>query len=395
MAKSLQERTKQVFFMPWIGIKAAIRIEKCEVWPFTPAELATRISNTELQTHLQRYFDCYVDHSGSPVKTVAVCFYEGRNFTRLRDSEAANVQFVADIIMLSAIAKELRAYYCLNNNVIPPSSDRFQLLTQMFTPGDDNVAVSSGKCISGGWRIGDIKFSRPWCLGGAFLALDEGLIEAFNIVFSKDFPKADREKLRKSLEWFRLARTESEAVTEESKIVMMATALEIILDVPETEVSKQFAIARWLDANCSYSASIRRLWKGQPPAEHSLLGHWSRSFYACRNKIVHGSIPSTLLHTTNNGKNIPHLDIAALVFWECIVRKLYDRGAFKEVHELIEATLPTEEAGVDDQMKQLLMNLFHFGRVHRAFGWLPPLLNQTNLKITGERPVNRHDKTSE
>lgn len=362
---STEQRTKQIWFLPWADIDTALSLGKVEIWPLSSRELKARYG-AEVAAQLDKYFACYVDHAGKPVSTIAVCSVGNRGVSRISEPEETNLRFVVDILAFCTIVGGYRQF--LNNPYVGhASADRFQLISQNFKPGVDDFAVSSGRTTSGGWKIDQIKFPQPWCIGGPSQGPDEELFKGFEIVFGKGYPADDRRRLARSLEWFRMAQTDAPEVSSNNKVVMLATAIECLLAVPKETENKQLAIAEWMDDNCTYSDSLKKLWTGSSGKEHSAIGHWARSFYDLRNSIVHGEKERTLIVETPDRRKLNHLHIASLVFWECVSRKLFNAGAFPSIHEALELFEH------QDERKHMLSSLLKVSDVHRKLGWLPSL----------------------
>jgi len=360
-------RAKQVWFLPWADLKEPLNLGKCSIWPVNSDSLAEHFE-PDVSTHLANYFRSYVDHGGNPVNTIAVCSYSNRGVSRMREDEIADLKLVVDILSFCVISKGYRVFLRNKQNQ-HASADRFKLICQSFIPGNNWLAVSSGRTLSGGWTIGQITFSRPWCVGGPFQKVDQRLFDAFEPLFAKGFDKDSKARFAKSLEWFRLAQTDSEDVSPENKIVMLATAIESLLAVPKDFPNKQLWIARWLDENCTYSASIKKTWRGADPGEHSAIGYWARSFYDLRNSIVHGDTARTLWYASDAGTRLGHLHVATLVYWECLTRKLFQAGSFADVRKIADG-ISLED---NDDRRHILMTLLDASDIHRALGWLPTL----------------------
>jgi hypothetical protein len=139
----------------------------------------------------------------------------------------------------------------------PPSADRYELLTQNFQRGNNHLSIQTGSLLSSGWRIGDISFPMPWCLGGSNGSPNATFIRGFGRVFGKGIPKDFRDRLFRALEWFRLAHTESDKVSTVSKVVMMATAFEIILNLPNVG-DKSGHFADELEKRCAITRSLQQ-----------------------------------------------------------------------------------------------------------------------------------------
>ena len=280
-------------------------------------------------------------------------------------------------LVFSAICPMTKSAVCADNRSIsPPSADRYQLMGQNFIPGDDHITVQSGNTLHGGWKIGRITFPQPWHLGGNFGVPRDELIQGFDKAFAKDFPSPIRDRWFRSLEWFRLAHTETDEISIFSKIVMMATAFEILVQVPNIPNKKEW-LAKELIKRCASSKSLKatRIDSKGKKYRYPKIAWWAWDFYNLRNKIVHGdSIPYKLLkYKVRNKKWLTHLIVADLIFWECLTRELYIQKCIgdhikKEVLPNWQALFPKEPPEALENL--LIPSMLGFNEIHRELGWL-------------------------
>lgn len=368
----------QIWFMPWAGLTSELQLGPITFWPYKTAA-KTKISNKSIRDHLDRYFACYVDHKGLSVETITVCSHGVSDFRGLTDRESLETRSAVDALIFSIISSGIKNAVCIDNRSMgPPSADRYQLLVQNFQPGSDDISVQAGSLHSGGWKIGAISFPKPWHMGGSSDRPDQELVQGFDKTFKKGFPSSLRSRLFRSLEWFRYTHTESDEVPTVAKIVMMATAFEIILDVPNVQ-NKSDWIAKELENKCTDHRSLRQIRKDRKGGKlnRSKLGWWAWDFYKLRNAIVHGdSIKPKLLQYRSIVKDwLSQLIVADLVFWEYVSRELYSRkcigGNARACSTHLDKLFPNEPAGTTERS---IANWFlGFDEVHQSLGWLPRL----------------------
>jgi len=203
----------QISFLPWAGLKKSIKVGSVTFWPYY-IEADQRVSDPKIKAHLDKYFKSYVDNQGEPLDTITVCSHGDVDFRGLNDSEYRDLRNAVDILIFAATAPQTKRAVCANNySWGPPSADVFELVNQNFHPGSDHIAVKAGSLLSGGWKIGDITFPKPWATGGTLWSLEEELIEGFDKCFSTGFPGDVRERLFRSLDWFRMAHVEGGQVS--------------------------------------------------------------------------------------------------------------------------------------------------------------------------------------
>ena len=360
----------QVSFMPWTGLRKAFTVGPIAFWSY-PEDATVRISDQEMRSYLDRYFKSYVDNTGQPVQSIVVCSYGDSYFRTLNAVEYEDLRNCCDILVFVTIAPQVRsAISGMKKTLGPPSSDAFELVTQNFELNSDDIHVRAGTRTSAGWRIGEITFSKPWSVGGSFGTPNEALITAFHKSFDPGFPKDLRDRLFRALEWFRLAHTENEQISEPSKIVMMATAFEILLQFPRNGKRKHFV--KYMETNIASPEFNKgaRVHEGKT-IEFSLAGCWAWDFYELRSKIVHGDpiLGSDLVFRDW----ITHSIVADLVLLECMERDfLANRCIGDNVYSCLEKVASTAP---EDEKREIFQSLTRwflgFSQVHRVLGWLP------------------------
>lgn len=364
----------QISFLPWADLKDEFKIGPIIFWPFSQVE--KKIQNKSIKEHLIKYFKSYVDRKGKPIEKIVVCSYQDIDFRPLSDEEYNRLRSAVDILVFCSIAPQTKNAICANNySMRPPSTEVFQLITQNFQPGNDYIAVKAGSLLSGGWKIGEVTFPEPWAIGGPFRTLDKELIQGFDKMFDAEFPDDVRERVFRSLQWFRMSHVESDEVSMLSKVVMMATAFEILLQVPNIPNKKKW-IADKIErriSNSDFLMEIRKDSKGNNQI-YSKVAWWSWDFYELRNSIVHGDhIEAKRLRYSAPDKDwLSHLIIADLVFWECVKRELFEQKCIgNNVYSCArewDKAFPNESQGTSiEPLSRLFLG---FNDVHRALGWV-------------------------
>jgi len=360
----------QISFLPWVGdkIKESIKLGSVTFWPYF-AEANQRINDPKVKACLDKFFRSYKDLQEKPVNTIIMCSSDDKDFHQLAENECNDLRNAVDALVFSAIAPQIVSAVCQKNNPSgrfhPPSSNIFELLTFNLSLDDNYFYVNTSQGI---WEIGKIIFHKPLAMGGTMWKLDEKLIKGFDRCFlDKDWSN-ERERLFRSLEWFRLAHVEGSQVSDFSKIVMMATAFEILFDLPREGKRREFV--NYIEKNIA-SIDFRRLRQAINEKEEnwSLAGWWAWDFYDLRSRIVHGNSvsPSDLKYKGE----ISHLIVADLVFWECIKRELFKHKCIgdkiRSSPKKIDKTLSSESEEVNTSFVEYALG---FDCVHKALGWL-------------------------
>lgn len=366
---NLMSDNLQISFLPWVEFKESISLGPITFWPYY-IKANRRVSDQQIKKHLDKYFKSYVDHKGKPVNTITVCSHDEIDFRCLNSHENQDIRYAVDAVIFATIAPIIKMAVCANNRSwAPPSSNVFELITQYFEPGSDDIAVKVGRLTSGGWKIGEITFPKPWATSGAFESADKELIKGFDNCFSSGFSMDVRDRLFRSIEWFRMAHTEIDQVSEFSKIVMITTAFEILLQFPKWDKRNYFIdyMEKHI-ASDKFNKETRTANNGKRTL--SLAGWWANDFYELRNRIVHGDqIPSSDLIYKHW---ITHLIVADLVFWECLKRELFKYKCLGDKvyseADRFDKMFPDEPQGTSIEL--LARWLLGFNDVHKALGWI-------------------------
>jgi len=372
-----EPRIVEFSFMPWAGLRNATRVGPVEFWPFW--HLADqRVPDRHLREQLECYFKCYVDHRGKPVDSVTMCRLNEIDFFERDATDREIVRAAADALVFAALAPSIHGAVTANNRSMGPAgADKYQLITQRLRVGDDSIAVQAGKVHHGGLKIGQVTFPRPWEVAAGFDMPNTMLAEAFDSLFGACFCKAHRERLLRSLEWFRPAHTESDQVSPLSKVVMMATAFEVLLDVPNTSGKKRF-IARKLEKKLARESSVAETrCRGGKQHTYTKIAWWGWDFYELRNRIVHGDSVSVdeLRYAAPDRDWLTHLIVADLVLYEYVMWELYGSGCLDStIGQLIgKCAAEFDKAFPGEAPAETYVARAWLGSddMHRALGWLP------------------------
>lgn len=365
---------KQVSFLPWFNLHKIVKLGPITFWPYYK-ETFQRICDSEIKAHLDKYFKCYIDHAAKPVDTITICSYNNLDFSPLSDTEYQQLRNAVDALLFASIVPQVERGVCNNNQSWgPPSANIFELVTQNFQPGDDNVAVQAGSLKSVGWRMQDITFAKPWAKGGAPSSPNEALLKEFEVCFSNNHLYSLSQRVFRSLEWFRFSHIEGGDISTLSKLVMMSTAFEILLQFPPDSKRNFFVkVMEEKIATDKYLKDNRTGNKGKTYT-HSLAGWWAWDYYEIRNQIVHGDPISTDRLIYKDW--ITHLIVADLVFLQFMQQELLNHKCFDDdlqseetnVDKILDKLFPDEPQG--RTIRKLPKRIIEFGEAHRSLGWL-------------------------
>jgi len=368
-----------ISFLPWAELKESVKIGPITFWPYFGEDNQNKIADPEIKASLNKLFDSFVDNQGKPVETITICSYNNDNLYELTDSKYKILREVVDILIFSFIASATKIIVSNRNHGggwLPPTADTFELFSFRLPDSlQDNfisfqIDYSIGPSINV-YEIGNFKLPKPYTTGGPlWLGFYEKLIDGFDNFFSHKFHEEDeRNRLFRSLEWFRLAH-ENAQFSKLSKIVMMATAFEILLKFGK---EKKEDFVKYMENNIASDHFLKdtRTDKKEKHYTYSLAGWWAWDFYNLRNHIVHGDNISAeeLIY---NKDPISHLVVADLVFSECIIQKLIDYNCIgNDIHssEVLNNLYQNNESK-DKCIESWIKWTFGFDAIYEALGWI-------------------------
>lgn len=362
-----------VAILPWVGLKQNIQVGPVTFWPWDPL----KVQDDEIKNQLERFFKIFVDTSGKNVNTITICSHGKPDFHILEQKEFNELMAAINIVVFSSIYPKVKLGVCSNNNSIsPPNAEHFEFFGQTFTlPSDDGFVISTRNSMS--WNSLDkIHISRPWGVFNSWRTEpNEELIGALSLLFNDNFNTDVRERVFRSLEWFKFAHTEGNNVSDASRLVMMSTAFEILLDFPEQQKSVYFA--QQIEGKLKKAKSISEM-RTYNNKRYSYIkaAYWAYDFYQLRNKIVHGEQfnPEDIIYKDW----ITYIIVADLVFWELIVKKLFELNCLGERAKRW-AEKFQHNVKDDDNLEEFFLNwTMGFDDYHQALDWIEP--NSDNLQ---------------
>ncbi len=146
---------KQISLLPWLD-SSDIQIGNAIFWKYE----APVVDDKETKEYLDKYVKCYINKHLKPIKTITIASYKNKNyFEPLSSDEYQELNFARNILCFLCISEQSRIALANNNySMGPPSADIFDMVSQNFVPGTEDIAVKSGSVTSGGWTLNDIHF---------------------------------------------------------------------------------------------------------------------------------------------------------------------------------------------------------------------------------------------
>ncbi len=318
---------KQISLLPWLE-SSNIQIGNVIFWKYE----SSVVEDKETKEYLNKYVKCYIDKHLKPIKTVTIASYKNKNHLEpLSPDEYQELNFARNILCFLCIGEQSRIALTNNNySMGPPSGDIFDMVSQNFVPGTEDIAVKSGSMTSGGWTLDEIHFQEPWSTGGFLKNINVHVLKAINKLLTLSGSEDFKNRLLRSSEWFRLAHLENGSISPLFRAVMMATAFEIIFDIPNVrdkagflsdKIDETIARTGFIQASRQYGKS------NEKSKTRSVAAWWGWDFYKLRNSVVHGdNIPmSDLIYSDW----ITHTIVADMMFYAYVAYLLQEVGCME------------------------------------------------------------------
>ena len=363
-------------YLPWANFKEEFTVGPVSFWPFS--EMAEeKIGDREIREEFSRFFEVFVDHLGKPVDTVVACSCGEITYRRFTDDELDAIDAAADYLTFAAIATGMKNSVCANNpSMGPPSADRFDTAYRWIYPLQDGGVGLWTENSRSTYPEGKYLITCPISLGGSFLADYKPLLDGLSLTFEPAFPDDVRERLRRSLEWFRPAHTESPVVSWQHKVSMIATAFEILLELKHNGKTEDFVDKVDSQLRIKDSVLVKRKYGKNRTKEKEVCkaAEWAAEFYHLRSRIVHGDKVTEKDFVYKDW--ITHGIVADLVLLELVKRMLYRHDCIDQEIRLRAERIAKKfgedsPEAIDKVEKGLLSGLLglQLDDVHEALGW--------------------------
>jgi hypothetical protein len=265
---------------------------------------------------LERYFAVYVRSDGKPEQRITI----------LEDLIPPSTSANGVPIGISRFSHLMMLGFLITMPVNPEdgffacTSDNFTAYHQVFDPQRFTASVDFGSYMQTQWigsPLEKLKLLTPqYVPDQASGVSNERFIEYLASVC--DLQSLEVERLFRSLHWVQFAFSNVPGYLDASRHVAMATAFEILLDLPEKGKAREFSerVNNLISPNNLPTSTRQLLFFGQlKPVTENVVGWWCREFYDLRSRIVHGDEIRTSDYSMNG---IQHLKLALYLFCDCV-----------------------------------------------------------------------------
>jgi hypothetical protein len=338
-----QYRQYEVNYLPWAPfdwdyIGGELRLGKVVFRPFS--DDALRGIDERVADYLRLYFSRYRDLYNAPVNTITLCHYDPEHrglLEPMTDDQRADFAAAVDVLTFCCIWGELRE--ALNRGwrlLPPPNSETLECRAHRFSPDVLADPPMVTLVTHGLWhteQVDKIFFQIPLpAHHRGKIQPNMELMDLLNHLFAESFDPKLRERILRSLRWFRVAHRQAQALDAEIQIVEICTALEVLLNLPKHGKRKVFVqkVEQWITATEGEEDVVRV--EESANQQHSSLttkaGLWAQNFYELRNAIVHEGIQSDELlyypavDAHGQPSQVSQLSVASLVYGALLIQEI-------------------------------------------------------------------------
>ena len=368
-----QYRQYEVYYLPWAPfdwdyIGGNLRVGKVVFRPFS--DDALRGIDERVADYLRLYFSRYRDLYNAPVNTITLCHYDPEHrglLEPMSDAQQAEFAGIIDTLTFCCIWGELRE--ALNRGwrlLPPPNAETLECRAHRFSPdvlADPPMVTLVTHGLMHTEQVDKIFFQMPLpAHHRGKIQPNLELLELLNQVFNDSFDPHLRERLLRSLRWFRIAHRQVQTIDAEIQIVEICTALEVLLNLQRDRNRKNNpfvqAVEQWITAT-EGEEDVVRVEESANQQRSSLTtkaGLWAQNFYELRNAIVHEGIQSDELlyypavDAHGQPSQVSQLSVASLVYGALLIQEIDAQVGYLHpaVREAINA--PQEERAFMNQL---------------------------------------------
>ena len=364
-----QYRQYEVNYLPWAPfdwdyIGGELRLGKVVFRPLS--DDALQGIDQQIADYLRLYFSRYRDLYNAPVNTITLCHYDPEHrglLEPMSDAQQAEFAGIIDALTFCCIWGELRE--ALNRGwrlLPPPNSETLECRAHRFSPDVLADPPMVTLFTHGLWhteQVDKIFFQIPLTAHHrGKIQPNMELMDLLNHLFAESFDPKLRERILRSLRWFRVAHRQAQALDAEIQIVEICTALEVLLNLPRQGKKDTFArvVDQWIIALESEAVVPAQSTGKKNGSATTEAGRWAEKFYELRSSIVHEGIQSdTELYypaVDANGQpsQVSQLSVASLVYGALLIQEIDAQVGYLHpaVREAIDA--PQEERAFMNQL---------------------------------------------
>lgn len=353
----------QVNFLPWAGITTPFDIGPVTITPW--ATVRTTIPSNA-RTFLDRYFNRYRTNTNQPVTDISIASIAPNPLQDLTPTEHTTIRRAIDALAFTSIAPSVRRQIATGTSTGIPNTERFEFITQRLTTYTNPITVVTRR-MNHIWSIGKIAFTEPWEAGGNTTEHDEEILIGLGKLLSRKRNAHLRERIFRTIEWFRLSNTGSPSTSNESRLIMKMSAFEVLLEPGGGKREDMTKALHTLTANDHLRERTITISKKQYKV--SEVAAWLNAGYKVRNMIIHGDRTTPKMFTYRSSN---HLDVADAVLYEAVIWELINHrllGAATRRFARSWARIWGSPGPSTQLITTMMSSHFELDDYHRALRW--------------------------
>jgi hypothetical protein len=262
-----------------------------------------------------------------PIEGIGVVTVGSYKFERLNESQSRQVRELRYVLFLCGLAHNARLNGP-NAGHFSYTSENFDLVRQTFDLNGEFFAETTGVIVQFrimGYRVSETRFPRPSYVPKPLaFKHDERLFR--ELAWLKRRDRIEYRRIMRAAAVFLESYYNTPAVDMGARILLQASAFEILLDLPEQ--SQRRAFKDRIEELTNNLRERRYRYKfetssGLKPDARSLKGIWADRFYTLRNHVIHGEEVRQREYMFRGAQH--HLVIAPM-FFVLLTKRLIDRA---------------------------------------------------------------------
>jgi hypothetical protein len=293
----IQQNKLQIVYFPYIFLGRVRSVTFLDVMVRNLEETLKEIKEDNLKAKLQSLMD-QNRVFGKPIKGIGIVDIKGRyGFRPLKPGEENRVNELRIVLFLAGVAK-CNTEDGPNVGHFMLTSDNFRIVFQNFILESSYTGYTSGKIVQTsdfGYKISEITYEKPPYVLKNSYSCEENFLKVLGQLRRKN-RKTYRLILR-AADAVMNAYTNSEDVSNGSRILELSRAFEILFRLPDRDQRKELKKA--INKYCEPAGERKRKYLSERSAKKKEIEigsrqvMWADRFYTLRNHIIHG-------------ENIPH-----------------------------------------------------------------------------------------
>lgn len=288
----LQKTKLQVVYFPYIFLRKRCSVSFLNI---TLRNLEDALENIK-ENNLRAKIKIIMNQNtmlGKPIEDIGIIEFKGREYFRpLGDIEEKRINEFRNVIFIAGVAK-CNTDDGTNAGLSILTSENFRVVFQNFILESEYTGYRSGRIVNTsdfGYKISEMKYEKPsYVLRNPF-SCEEKLLKAL-----KQLRRKNRKSYRiiiRATDAMMNAYSNSEDVSNGSRILELSRAFEILFGLPEINQRMKFKEA--IEKYCVTIGEKRRRYLSERAANKKEyeMGYrqvmWADRFYVLRNHIIHG-----------------------------------------------------------------------------------------------------------